>query len=436
MIGTLVRISWISLSRDRPAQMMTFLLPIAFFSLFALIFGGQGRGTTPRVRVAVVDESHSETSRRLIRALEAEKGLRVITAARPPGAPKNAPRVPIDRARAESLVRGGEVPVAVVIPAGLDTSIARVGGGGATVDLLCDPSDPVAPQVVAGLLQKTAMTAVPDVMAKGSMEVFERYAGPLTAQQRKAVDAWLPLLRARSLASTDSAAGDTSGGAGSAGGLGGLLKVKTTSLLGEKRENGMVSFYAAGIAIMFLLFSCAAGGGVLLEEIESGTLDRVLTSSVGMTGLLAGKWIYLTLLGMLQIAVMFLWGMLAFRLDLLRHLPGFAVMTVVTAAVAAGFGLVLATACRTRAQLSGIATILILCLSAVGGSMFPRFLMSDTMQRLGLVAFNAWALDGYVKVFWRDAPLLDLAPQVGVLLAFAAAFLLAARLLARRWESA
>ena len=43
-------------------------------------------------------------------------------------------------------------------------------------------------------------------------------------------------------------------------------------------------------------------------------------------------------------------------------------------------------------------------MSALGGSMFPRFLMSATMQKIGLVTFNAWALDGYMKVFWRGAP--------------------------------
>ena len=26
----------------------------------------------------------------------------------------------------------------------------------------------------------------------------------------------------------------------------------------------------------------------------------------------------------------------------------------------------------------------------LGGSMFPRFLMTDTMQKVGLVTFNAW----------------------------------------------
>ena len=52
MIATLLRVSRISLSRDRVAQAMSFLLPIAFFSIFALVFGQQRRAPpaagTPR----------------------------------------------------------------------------------------------------------------------------------------------------------------------------------------------------------------------------------------------------------------------------------------------------------------------------------------------------------------------------------------------------
>ena len=37
--------------------------------------------------------------------------------------------------------------------------------------------------------------------------------------------------------------------------------------------------------------------------------------------------------------------------------------------------------------------------------MFPPALPDEqTIQKLGLVTFNAWALDGYLKVFSRDAP--------------------------------
>jgi ABC-2 type transport system permease protein len=140
-------------------------------------------------------------------------------------------------------------------------------------------------------------------------------------------------------------------------------------------------------------------------------------------------------MGVVQLTVMFIWGALAFGLPLWSHLPGFFTMSIVTAAAASGFGLLLATISRSRAQLSGISTIVILAMSAVGGSMFPRFLMSEGMQQMGLVTFNAWALDGYIKVFWRDAPITDLWPQLAVLTGLCLVFLSAARLVARRWES-
>ena len=439
MIPTLLRIYWTALSRDRVAQAMTFLLPILFFSIFASVFGN-GMSKTARVPVVVVSEDTSAVGRRLVDALKAEKSLRVRTTARPAGAVKEAPEVPIDRARAQQMVKDGDVSVAVVIPAGLDTSLARFDGGGNAITLYSDPSDPIAPQVVAGMLQKVGMTAAPGMLAKNGIRQFERYSGPLTPQQRTAMDRWLPTLD-RLAAGRDSSGRDSSGRAGMAGGaggdttgFGGLLKVESRALLGPKRDNAMVSFYAAGIAVMFLLFMSSAAGGALIDEVDTGTLDRVLTARVGMNGLLAGKWLYVTSLGVVQICVMFLWAMLVFKLDLLHHLPGFAVMTVVTAAAAAAFGLVLATLCRTRQQLSGISTIVILTLSALGGSMFPRFLMSPAMQRMGLFTFNGWALDGYIKVFWREARVPELAPQVGVLLAFMVAFLVVARLLARRWE--
>jgi ABC-2 type transport system permease protein len=61
--------------------------------------------------------------------------------------------------------------------------------------------------------------------------------------------------------------------------------------------------------------------------------------------------------------------------------------------------------------------------------------MSETMQKIGLVTFNAWALDGYLKVFWRNAPLVALWPQLLVLAGLTLAFLAIARTFARRWET-
>jgi len=242
------------------------------------------------------------------------------------------------------------------------------------------------------------------------------------------VDAWIPRLREQSQP------GITAQGGG--GGMG--VRVDVIDVMRSSSNNGsLISFYAAGVGVMFLLFSSVAGaGGALLDEAEAGTLERVLSTNVGLTGLLAGKWIFLALGGVAQLTVMFLWGSVVFGVPLFSHLPGFFVMTTVTAGAAAALGLVLATLARSREQLSGFSTILVLTMSALGGSMFPRFLMSETMQKVGLLTFNAWALDGYLKVFWRDAPLWQLWPQVLVLCGLTAVFLGTARMLARRWEAA
>lgn len=424
MIGTVLRVGWLNLKRDRVAQALTFLLPVVFFSIFAGVFGGQQRGATSRVRLAVVDEDGSEASRRLVSALEKETALRVRKAARPTGAAEGAVEVALDRARAEAMVRDGELPVALVIPSGFGAAFGRFEPAAPKLQLLADHSDPIAPQIVQGLLQKAAMTGAPDLVMKSGLDQFERRAGALTPQQRAAVDAWLPRLK------------DPASAPGEVGAPSGFVAVEVVDVMRQRSGGGnLVAFYAAGTGVMFLLFMCAATGGSLLEEMESGTLERVLGSRLGMGGLLAGKWLFVTLIGILQIVVMFVWGALVFELPLLGHLPGFVVMTVVTAAAAAGFGLVLAAASRSRAQLSGISTIVILVMSAVGGSMFPRFLMSEAVQKAGLLTFNGWALDGYIKVFWRSVPVWQLWPQVLVLAALTVAFLAAARLLARRWET-
>jgi ABC-2 type transport system permease protein len=425
MITTLLRVSWINLKRDRVAQALTFLLPILFFSIFASVFGNQGRPSTSRVRVAVVDEDGSELSRRIVEGLQKETGLRVRTTSGAEG--KGAL---LDRAAAEGLVRNGDVPVAVILPKGLGATAAAFGQGadGPRIQLLADVSDPVAPQMVNGLLQKVSMTAAPDLMMQGGITQFEKHAGTLTPEQRAAVNAWLPQLKPGGPAGAGSTTGSPAGGFG--------IGVDTVDIMRQGKDDSLVSFYAAGVGVMFLLFSVSGAAGTLLDEVDSGTLDRVLSTRVGMGGLLVGKWLFIALMGILQLTVMFLWGWIAFGLDLFHHLPGFFVMTAVTAAAAAGFGLMLATIARTRAQLGGISTIVILTMSALGGSMFPRFLMSETMQKFGLLTFNGWALDGYLKVFWRNAPVWDLWPQVLVLSALAAVFMSLARVFARRWEAA
>jgi ABC-2 type transport system permease protein len=436
MIATLLKSSWLNLRRDYVALALTFVLPIAFFSIFAMIFANMAGGGSAmsNVDVAVVDEDDSEISRRLVEAIDEDPALDV----RPP--PAGEPENTYDREQARELVRDGTVRVAIIIPQGFGESFFTFSGDAAVVLLADTVADPVAHQMVGGLLQRAAMTAAPDLLAERGLDQFDKYVG-MTDEQRTAIKPWLEDLR--ELGSIQESDGDQEA-AETLDTFSGIVQVETSDVRAldegdEKADNRrrLVAYYAAAIGVMFLLFSMAGAMSALLEEQRTGTLERLLNSNLTMGSLLAAYWVFAGLLGFLQITVMFVWGWAVFGLDLwtVNHVVGFAVMTAFAAAAAAAFGMMLGTVCRSEGQLRGISTIVILVMSAVGGSMVPRFIMPEAMQKAGLATFNGWALDGYRKVFHVDAPVYELWPQVLVLTGMAAVFLVVARLSARRWET-
>jgi ABC-2 type transport system permease protein len=444
MILAVVRTGFLNLRRDRAALALTFVMPIAFFSIFAMIFGSQRITATDRVRAIVVDEDRSEASQRLLAALERGGGVRLLrkpassSAGDSQTATNAAPEYTV--ATAEAAVRAGTAPAAIIIPQGFGAAGFSFDPSkpSARVRILSDSSDPVAPQLLNGLLQKAAYSAMPTSMAREGMKYFEQYAGGLTPQQRSGVEKGLGDLDefVRKQQSAPPAKDEKSDKSSASSVQQGLIGVEMRDVLGETKKNPLIAMYAAGIGVMFLLFRASGAGGVLLEEAESGTLDRILATRVSMTRLMLGKHAFLTLLGVLELTFMFIFAALVFKVELMKHWGGFLIMTLVSAAATASFGLVLAAACRTRAQLAPLSTILVLMMSAVGGSMVPRFLMPEAMQRAGLFTLNGWAIDGFNKVFWREEPLVNLVPAVAVLLGVALVLLLVARRLARKWEFA
>jgi len=418
MITSVARTSWLNLRRDRAAMVLSFVVPLVFFSIFAGIFGGQ-RNSTSKVRVAVADEDRSPESKNLIDALARESSLdvRLVPDAKQPG-------IRFDAKSVEEYVRKGSAPAAIVIPKGYGAAPIQFSGSSNAphFKILADSSDPVASNVISGMLQKVVMTSSPTSMMRAGTRELDRWSGGLTVQQKSALDQNISTF-------------EKSPAAKKAGG-GTLVGIDVVDVLGKSKKNPVIAFYAAGIGVMFLLFTATNAGGALLEEAESGTLDRILGTRVTFTHLLLGKGLYLWMLAVTQLTVMFLWGSLAFGLELRSHLAGFALMAAATAVATSAFGLLLATLANTRQQLGALSTLIVLSVSALGGSMFPRFLMPESLQKAGLVLFNSWAIEGFTRVFWREEPLTSLAVPILVLVAFGIAFFAIARRMARRWEMA
>src|SRR5262245_8037567 len=124
-IPMMLWLAWTSLKRDRVALLLTFALPIVFFSIFVLIFGGSvlGGDGMSRVKVALVDLDQSTNSQRFVQALSNDGGLRIITTVAKEG------QRAMTRDDAISLVKEGDVGVGVVIPAGFGRSFPNFSFG-------------------------------------------------------------------------------------------------------------------------------------------------------------------------------------------------------------------------------------------------------------------------------------------------------------------
>ena len=457
MIGTIIRTLWIRLLRDRVALVLTFVLPIIFFSIFATIFGGMGGGSSSGggddgssggLATVVVDLDQSVISARLRAQLEDHPDL--------DARPMDVPPERTAREVALELVREARIDVAILIQPGFGDAFAQFGGGDpAGIEIIHDVTNPMSLPAASGIVQATAFMAAPDILMETGMSMLEQAGGTMTPTQRLLMQQISPALRGEG-PFPGGLAGASDGEAGQgASAFDGFISINATDpRAAEAQATGdddgisgtsIVTYYAAGIGVMFLLFSMAGAAGTILEEEEQGTLERILTSNTSMTTLLISNWLFFAVVGVAQLLVMFLWGKLVFGVSFhsAGHIITFLMMTVITASAASAFGLVLATICRSRAQLSGVSTVVILIMSALGGSMVPRFAMPAFMDTTALFTFNGWALDGYLDVFWHSATdeslgglLGRVSPELGVLAAGTVVFLVVARLSARRWETA
>src|ERR1035441_5095450 len=113
--------------------------------------------------------------------------------------------------------------------------------------------------MVAGLLQKAAMTSMTVAMAEQGSQYTGRYIGGFTAEQQKRMDE--NMARLRELEKEPATYGPSVANQPTLGNLfsGGIIAVHSRAVVGENKD--MVSFYAAAIGVMFLLFTASGSAG-------------------------------------------------------------------------------------------------------------------------------------------------------------------------------
>ncbi|MEM7087613.1 MAG: ABC transporter permease [Bacteroidota bacterium] len=197
------------------------------------------------------------------------------------------------------------------------------------------------------------------------------------------------------------------------------VPLKTVSLIKEsttKVHPGLVQA-VGGTAIMMLLFSIAAVGGGLLDEKEAGTLNRLLVAPVKPLDILLAKMGTAMVVSILQLTAMFIFAWLAFGLPIFIDLPSLLLLILCISFAVSSFGVFLVSTVKTRQQLQGMSTIIIILMSAIGGSMIPITMMPGFMQKVAPISVNYWGIQGFFDIFWRQMTLSEILPKMGVLLA-------------------
>ncbi len=358
---------------DRRSYTLTFLIPIILITLFAFAYGGIEKytGDEEAYELLVSDMDMSTLSISFIAAVDSVKGLEIISTSSD---------------HASKLITEGKYAGALIISKGFMDSL--LSDKSMPLELLYDKEQNFEAGMLQSIIINTLYSYTRSVGAKNIINstepTMDKGTGPDIVQ--------------------------------SAIVYGDEPALKMTSIVGDKNDLNLGLIQAvAGTAILMLLFSVAGIGTSILEEKENGTINRLLFSPLSLRTILFSKMLFALFISILQLTVMFLFSWIFLDLDITINPEALVLMILSTSFAVSSLGILLAAIAKSRQQAQSLSTLIILVMSAIGGSMIPLFIMPDIMSRLAVVSVNYWSIQGFYDIFWRSLPLSEIMPRILIL---------------------
>lgn len=426
---TLLRKDFFNFIRDKSAVSLTFLVPIALIYIFGLVFGLNRKAESgPKgIWVAVVNQSENPAAQKLVDALKAESAFRILTTRTL--ADKTVQ--PLTEADLRPMMRDNQFRFAVVLP----SDLIRRDALGLRLVILSNPRNEIETQTVNGLLQKTIFSSVPELMGQalqsqaqraigdGRLEKFNHaiattiagtFGGDATAIEQSIASGDFGLSSAP--AGPDGKGESPSRGTNT---MANIVKIETEQVVGKDVRSPEATRVVGGWAMMFLLFALSHSAAAFFDEKKTGIFQRLLSAPVRRSQILLSRFLWGILLGLVQLITLFLAGRVLYGIDVFGNLGNLMVVCIAAAAACTAFGMLLAAFTPSAAAASGLATFLVLTMSAVGGAWFPISFMPEFMQGLAKFTLVYWAMEGFAQVLWAGNSFLQILPTVGVLLGIA-----------------
>jgi ABC-2 type transport system permease protein len=358
---------------DKRALMLAFALPIALITLFAFAFGGAGQteAKDQPTTIIVADADKSAESKNVIAQLDSLKEFIVS-------------EMSLDSA--QNLVKKGDEAAILVFHKGFSDSVNE--GKKPPIEFEYDAAKEAEVGILQGALIGKLMTIIGrKSMLNKTIAQFDAQNPSMDLITKIAIHAQI----AKNFSNNESKQESEN-------------FIISTPLIAKQENSPRLVHAVAGTALMMLLFSVVGIGASLLDEKQGGTLKKLLYSPIHPTKILFGKMIYANFVCTSQLLLMFIFAKVAFGLDIIPHLPSLLIMILATAYACSSFGVVFA---KSRRQVEGMSTLVVLVMSCLGGSMIPSFAMPLLMQKISVFTVNYWGIQGFYDIFWRMLPITD-----------------------------
>ena len=193
--------------------------------------------------------------------------------------------------------------------------------------------------------------------------------------------------------------------------------------VGEVEPLNASNFTLPGYLTMFVFFVAAMSADTITRERQGQTLERLRSNGGRREAIILGKFAGIAFRGMLQLAVMWAVGILAFRIDLGISPTAVILVSMLLALASAAFGVMLASFVSTVQTASAAGVLASLILAPLGGCWWPLFIAPEWMQSLAKLTPHGWANTGFNKLMLFGAEFADVSQEMIALIVFGALFL-------------
>lgn len=213
-----------------------------------------------------------------------------------------------------------------------------------------------------------------------------------------------------------------------------VKSVKEESADGKSGDdsNAIMAYLLIMTTVMSVLFVTIRSVMDLFEERQSGMLRRQLVTPASVTQIVVAKYVFGVLFSLLMLMVLALIGGIMRWYSGPIDVLGVVVLSVAFSLGASGLLSLVFSLVTTEKQAGALGWILVMGMSALGGSMVPLEVLPAALKSIAPFTLNYWAVRGYNALVLEHQGLSHIAGNIGALAAFGAVTMLFAHALTVR----